>query len=159
MKKQAIMWLVAVMVAVLVVGCGQKNGWQEKRIEVDGREVIGYFIKSEEVIQNDTLNGRVFLTAGISPKNDTTYSIFFPSKSPQFSFQEALVVDDYVVINNKKYWGLMSIETSDAVPELGLPCGYNLGLDRAIPNLLTIPRIEVSYYHNNTPIKMTFTAE
>ena len=161
MKKQAVMWLAAVMVAVLAVGCGQKKGWQEKHIKGG----VVYLLESDEIIQNDTLNGRASLMVGISPKNDTTYSIHFPSKGKQFSYSEGTGIDDYIVINSQKYrlplLFLFPIWTTAAVPELGLPCGYGINLDKqSTPNLLAIPKIEVSYHHHNAPpIKMTFVAE
>ena len=149
----------AALVIAAMSGCAQKGGWQEKHIEFEGKSYVGYFIESEEVIQNDTLNGKALLTAGVSSKNDTTYSIYLPSKSSQFSFDKTSVVDDYVVINGIKYWYLMPIHTHDAEPLLGFPCGYDIGLDRSVPNLMAMPQIEVSYYHNETPIKMTFKAK
>ncbi len=163
MKKQAVMWLAAVMVAVLAVGCGQKKGWQEKHIKGG----VVYLLESDEIIQNDTLNGRASLMVGISPKNDTTYSIYIPSKSKDLHQNEYAEIDDYVMINNQKYLLplLYTACTIDAVPELGISCGYEISLDltfdgQVAPKFLSMSRIEVSYHHHNeTPIKMTFVAE
>lgn len=156
------LFLVAVMVAALVVGCGQKKGWREKHI--NNYDVC--LLESNEVVKNDTLNGRALFVVSISPDKDTSYSIYLPSKSQQYLREEYMEIDDYVVINNKKY--LLPLHTAwtiDAVPELGIFCGYEISLDltfdgQVAPKFLSMPKIEVSYHHHNeTPIKMTFVAE
>ena len=73
----------AALVIAAMSGCAQKGGWQEKHIEGG----VVYVIESEEVIQNDTINGKASFMVGISPKNDTTYSVWMPSKSQQFSYK------------------------------------------------------------------------
>ena len=164
MKKQAIMWLSAVLLAALVVGCGQKKGWQEKQIEGD----VVYLLESDEIIQNDTLDGRALLGMGISPKNDTIYSIYIPSKRKKFSEREEYMeMDDYIVVNNQKYRlpFMATAWTVNAVPEQGIPSGYEINLnltfdEQTTPNFFSMPKIEVSYHHHNeTPINMTFVAE
>lgn len=150
--------ILAMLMLVAMVGCEQKKGWQEKHIKGG----VVYVLESDEIIKNDTLNGKASLMVAISPDNDTTYSIHFPTKSSSFSYRESVgSIGDYVEINNQKFWlPFLYLQTTNAIPELDLSCGYSIDLDKqTAPNLLTMPRIEVSYYHNNTPIKMTFIAE